>query len=244
MTVDVLHFPNRDEVPASVIASHVALGGVIVELGGHQGHTMLHLGSRLQASRYVVVEADPRNLLQLREACDRMGREVLCYAPMAICAASQCLPASELDRVFGGKQPFLFSLTGRWVRIHQSERDARREWTYSTSTCQPTQHLKVFPDVRFPHSVLVPAMTLDELMAEAIPSRIDLLWMDIEGAECGVLQTAAKETLTRVSALVLEAHQEALHEGSWSRAEAIAWLRDVGFELVATARQDIFLVRG
>jgi FkbM family methyltransferase len=50
-------------------------------------------------------------------------------------------------------------------------------------------------------------VTLDDLVQNAGLERIDLLKMDIEGAEYPVLLSTAPETLARVRCLVLEYHE-------------------------------------
>ena len=55
------------------------------------------------------------------------------------------------------------------------------------------------------HSITVPALTLDELVARAGGS-CDLLKLDIEGSEFEVLEAASAETLSRIKTIIMEYH--------------------------------------
>ena len=71
-------------------------------------------------------------------------------------------------------------------------------------------------------------MTLDDLVQNAGLERIDLLKMDIEGAEYPVLLSTAPETLARVRCLVLEYHE--FEAAAWRPAMLVEHLQAQGFE--------------
>jgi FkbM family methyltransferase len=75
----------------------------------------------------------------------------------------------------------------------------------------------------------VQADTLDSMVAETGP--VDLLKLDIEGAEFAVLEHASDETLRRISAVVAELHVEGQQE---RLASLVDRLRESGFTVVVS----------
>lgn len=70
----------------------------------------------------------------------------------------------------------------------------------------------------------VEALTLDELLHDS--GRIDLLKIDVEGAEFGVITSAQPETLAKLKAVVGELHLENHQDGA---GEVVERLRSAGF---------------
>jgi FkbM family methyltransferase len=86
-------------------------------------------------------------------------------------------------------------------------------------------------------TVQVEALTLADLMSRVpAQARIDLVKMDIEGAELDVLEGAPKELLERVSQFTIEFHQF-VHPESRPRVERIKQrFRNLGFWVVDFTR--------
>lgn len=219
-----------DEIPLAVLAKYVPKGGVIVELGAHQGATMRTLCEAFAPSKYIAVEADPRNVagleaVQFELMTGPQSADIEVYAPIAVVG-------SGADT----------------VTLHQSDaarrKGSRAPWTFSSSVCKPTAHIERFPHVTFNTKVEVCATSLAALLDMAEIASVDLLWMDIEGAERQVLeQFDGLGHLKDVAVINMEAHPESLHEGAWSRLDASVWLGLRGFKVVAEADQDILAVR-
>jgi FkbM family methyltransferase len=89
--------------------------------------------------------------------------------------------------------------------------------------------------------VRVPAVTLDSLVAEFDPDRIDLLKIDIEGAEWEVLSSSA--ALERVDAVVGELHPPLLEPGVSERA-VLALLSDFNLDVESFPAYGTTLFRG
>lgn len=92
--------------------------------------------------------------------------------------------------------------------------------------------------------VEVPALTLERLMAGA-PLAIDLMKMDIEGAELQVLESASEQTLQRIRQLTVEFHQF-LDPGLRGRIQALKRrLHRLGFWSLDFSRcnYDVLFVR-
>jgi FkbM family methyltransferase len=78
----------------------------------------------------------------------------------------------------------------------------------------------------------VQAITLEELLSTSGFPAIDLLKMDIEGAEKEVLQATSVDTLRRIQAAVIECHPHAGADSEWVADR----LRGAGMEVVCEPR--------
>ena len=83
----------------------------------------------------------------------------------------------------------------------------------------------------------VPSLSLDSLIASTGP--VDLLKLDVEGAEFDILDAASEESLSQVRAIVAELHLEARSE---RLSPTLARLRALGFT-VAVRRPPIYFWR-
>lgn len=84
--------------------------------------------------------------------------------------------------------------------------------------------------------VLVPAVTLDALIAESATSmdRV-VLWIDVEGATGIVLSGVTQEGLDRVDAILVELERSPSWVGQWSDTDVIEFLASRGLSLAMQA---------
>ncbi len=80
----------------------------------------------------------------------------------------------------------------------------------------------------FGREITVPTETLDAVAARRGLGRVDLIHMDVQGAEALVLRGAAA-TLRRTTALWIEVAERPLYAGQAARSEVEAMLRGAGF---------------
>jgi FkbM family methyltransferase len=85
-------------------------------------------------------------------------------------------------------------------------------------------------DLSVANSIIVPTLTLPELMTREKLERVDLLKLDLQGAERLVL-TGGVEALDRVSAIYTEVFFEPLYAGAWRFSETNEFLSSHGFKL-------------
>ena len=123
----------------------------------------------------------------------------------------------------------------REFRFSYDSRDGARG---SGSICRPTGHLKHFPTIAFSDPKLVRCYTLDELFLDQQLSKIDLLWVDIQGAEREMIQ-GGKWTLLFTRYLFIEAEEVQMYEGQALKPELIELLgknwtlvQDFGYNLL------------
>ena len=104
--------------------------------------------------------------------------------------------------------------------------------TGSSSLLNPTKHLTNHPEVKFDQGTnhMVLTAPLDSICKHLGVAKIDLLWIDTQGAELLVLKGAV-EILAGTSFIYLECSEEPLYQGAASYAEIKSFLGVHGFRL-------------
>jgi len=103
----------------------------------------------------------------------------------------------------------------------------------SSSLLKLGVHAKLYPGITYAQQIKVQAITLDQCLANLLPdraqrARINLLTMDIQGAELMALRGAVS-TLSHIDAIQLEVNYEELYEGCPNIWELDSFLADHGF---------------
>lgn len=101
----------------------------------------------------------------------------------------------------------------------------------SSSLLKPKDHLWFHPHVLFQKELEVGGKNLDEWRREEGIENIDLLWLDIQGAEPAVLR-AAPETLKRIHYLYTEVSLIETYERVELYGSFRKFLEEAGFEVV------------
>lgn len=188
---------------------------VIVDLGAHHGEEVLWMDARLgPLGAYIGVEADPRNARELR---DRLKN---CHGMTVIEAA-----ISDHDGT---------------VTLHLCD-NVTYQAKGSSSTHEPTGHLKYFEWCTFNENCEVKAVKLDTLMSQgwlATLPAIDLLWVDIQGAERDMI-AGGTEALKRTQFIMIEAESVEMYEGQALKPELLALLPD--FEVIEDFGYNVLL---
>jgi len=104
----------------------------------------------------------------------------------------------------------------------------------SSSILKPKSHLTDHPDVLFDKSIEVDAYTLDEWCRINGISKIDMLWLDMQGAEQKMLE-ASNEILKTVSVIHSEVSTRETYEGVKPYREYKAFLESRGFKVIREA---------
>jgi FkbM family methyltransferase len=108
----------------------------------------------------------------------------------------------------------------------------------SGSLAQPTGHLEHFPTITFSDPQMVTCYSLDQITdAEQIPV-IDLLWVDIQGAEQEMIR-GGQRALKRSRWCFMEAEEIQMYENQALKSELIAMMP--GWELVEDFGYNILL---
>lgn len=171
---------------------------VVVELGAQDGDDTEWLFKAAgEGCRYIAVEADFRNANLFR---GKFGRTAIRFHEKAI---------ADHD----GE-----------VTLYLCSNTVGHELA-SSSICRPTGHLEYFPWCKFDQTCRVSCITLDSLAESEGLDRIDLLWVDIQGAE-GQMIAGGAETLSRTRYLFIEAESKELYENQALEPDLLRMLPD------------------
>ena len=103
--------------------------------------------------------------------------------------------------------------------------------TFSSSLLKPKDHLTVCPHMKFEKQITVRAINLDEWAQKNNVEKIDLMWLDMQGAEFKVLK-AAPIILNTVSVIFSEVSLVEMYEGVPLYNQFKSWLKTKGFVVV------------
>jgi 2-O-methyltransferase len=173
---------------------------VIVELGARTGEDegWIREACRYSPGLYLMVEPDMRNCQKIMEDSGLglgNGRRLILGA---------CASYDGLITFYGGEAP-----------------DEHRSRT-SGSIRRPTGHLEALPDYTFPEELrtVVPCFTLDTIYKRSYLQRIDLLWVDIQGAERDMI-AGGQHALEHTRYLFMEAGDFEFYAGQALKPELL-----------------------
>lgn len=106
--------------------------------------------------------------------------------------------------------------------------------TAASSLLEPYDYVKDRPSVLF-HPLIVQTITLDQWAEEHGITKVDFLWLDMQGAELTVLKASPKIFPT-VKALLIEASLAERFKGNPLYNEILEWMESHSFRAL---RQDI-----
>lgn len=180
---------------------------VVVELGAHTGEDgeiferCCMPGAKLT---HVMVEPDPRNCEQILK---------------------RHRPAADW-RLWQGAVADTHGL--REFHTCWNTRDTSRA---SGSLLAPTAHLIHFPFIKFESTINVPCFTLDRIYEVERITKIDLLYVDVQGAERLVI-AGGQNALRHTRYAFMEAEPEVeLYEGEALKPELTQIMADLGWEV-------------
>ena len=139
---------------------------------------------------------------------------------------------------------YAFALSDRvgTVELHVSSGAS----TASSSIFAPKEHLVEHPSVHFEKKIQVPMLTLEIWAQQYGISRVDFLWLDMQGAELAALKGMGK-LLDTARALHIEVSTKESYAGAPLYPELASWMRERGFvvkhERFEGSQGDIFFAR-
>jgi len=205
------YLANRDRISYAACAKYLPLDPVIVEAGAYDGSNT-------------------------REFCRHWPDcRVFSFEPVPSARVRLDSVASEFPgRVY--PQPLALGDRTGDAEMYVSGR-AGQGGEQSSSLLAPAATLEEFPDVDFLETrVPVRVTRLDEWAAEAGVSRIDFLWLDLQGMELAALKGCG-DLLQRVSAIHCEVQNVALYAGAPLYRDVARWLGNRGFTV---SREAVF----
>ena len=162
---------------------------VILEIGAHHGTETLRFLETFEHATVYAFEADP-DVAKIWHANVKDPRAEL--IEMAISSQKGALT------------------------FHRSRStDDTREGDASGSLKAPTEQMDRFPHIKFDQDITVPAISLDEWVAEAGLDRIDFIWADVQGAEDQLI-AGGRQTLEAARHFYTEYGKYQLYQGHLS----------------------------
>ena len=181
------------------IFSRTGFPQVIVEVGSFNGLDSLEFSRMFPSARVYAFEADPRNYKAVKRNVSI--RKQITPIPQAV-----------------------FNFTGQGV-FHASGGDGGG----SGSMLFPRPKLvETFPHITFGEQFPVDTTTLSDWSQQNDIKKIDLIWMDAQGAELHILQ-GMEDLLSEVHVVLLEVWTQPYYEGSGILDELQDYLRGFGF---------------
>jgi FkbM family methyltransferase len=97
--------------------------------------------------------------------------------------------------------------------ISRKQEGEKKPWDASGSIKRPTQHITLHPDIDFGEPIKIQTTTLDSWCLSSGIKNINLIWMDVQGAEMDVF-SGAKESLAITEWLYTEYSVIPLYDGA------------------------------
>lgn len=213
--------------PAGVrMADLVALVGTpsptILEIGAHDGTHTLRFFKAFAEPTIHCFEPEPRALERWHRALDQRSGVYI----HAVAVGSQS--GRAIFHRSSGRHP------------GPDGKPMAQGWDYSGSLKAPRRHRELYPAVSFERTMEVPVVSIDDWIQDQEIGVVDLVWMDVQGAEADVFRGMV-HTLPRVRLIYTEYSNEELYEGQPSLGELLAMLPE--FEVVEQFEQDVLLRR-
>lgn len=109
--------------------------------------------------------------------------------------------------------------------------DPENDISRSSSLLEPKEHLKLYPDVKFNKSIEVQTINLDEWSQLNNINHVDMMWLDMQGAELDALKGAPNLLKTVkvvfIKIALLETYKNVPHY-----AVVRSWLESKGFTMI------------
>ena len=187
---------------------------VIFDIGACEGEDSIRFTRLFPLARIHAFEPLPANQALVRANFERFA---------AANASLECLALSDaageaVFHVSSGQPPNLF---------------AGENWNYgnkSSSLLAPAKEEAMHGWIEFKEDITVPTDTIDSFCARHGIGRIDLVHMDVQGAEMMVLRGAAR-MLPRITGVWLEVSATELYRGQALDREIARFMRARGFTL-------------
>jgi len=128
-------------------------------------------------------------------------------------------------------QKALSDVTGRSI-FYVSSQDTSGTWpSASSSLLPPKEHLIYHPQTKFPRTIEVETISLDDWASNEGVSKVDFFWLDMQGYELNTLQVS--ELALKASVIFTEVLFVEAYAGQYLYADTVKWMNEHGFKLLA-----------
>ena len=189
-----------ESISKAILKRYLPLNPVIVDCGAHDGSDTIALAKLSKQATVHAFEAMP-DLYKKLVVNTQQYDNIKCYQ---LALADQT-----------GKMNFYIS---------EGASDA------SSSLLEPKEHLNDHPSTFFNSKIVVKAETLDDWARTYNITRVDMLWLDMQGFELNMLK-ASNEILKLVSVIHTEVSTKETYKNVGQYTEYRSFLEDKGFEV-------------
>ncbi len=185
---------------------------VIFEIGSCEGEDTIRLKKSFPNASIYTFEPLPANVIKIKSNLKKYG---------VSCERLFQLALSDQD----GSADFYVS-SG-----HPNDRPKEKTWDYgnkSSSLLPPKEHKKILKWIKFNEKIEVPTKRLDTFCAENGIDKIDIMYIDVQGAELLVLKGAG-EMLETVGAVWMEVEAIELYRGQPLKSDVENFMKSHGF---------------
>lgn len=195
---------------------------IIFEIGVHIG-TDTKIIKKLTRSNFIYgFEPDPRNIDILKER-----NRISLFKRFYDCALSNT----------EGEATFYLS-SGHPPEIYDDP-DMNKEWSASNSLKTPNNHLDLHEWCKFDSSINVKTFRMDDVCKDLKIDKIDLIWMDVQGAEDLVIEGMG-ELKNNIRFIYTEYNNDDLYHGS-PTLEKIISILGKSWEIYELYENDVLL---
>jgi FkbM family methyltransferase len=146
----------------------------------------------------------------------------------------QFIETARTTSSFSNVRTFNLALSSQsgMAKIHIGKSGAGLSGMGSSSLLKPKEHLLEFPEIDFSEIRSVETVTLEDFSNSHNVKFIDLLWLDVQGAELSVLLQNSGFVKRIVRAIHLEISRKELYEGAPIYKDVVGALIDLDFKIV------------
>ena len=192
---------------------------VIVECGAHYGEDTIRFLHTFSGCHIHAFECDPRNLAIIRK---HLSLEQRCSInPIALGKQNGTMPFYQAFK----SEP----LQKKYEWIGSEDFESLRLGNSGSSSLKKSSR----PDLTNSKTIEVPVTTLDSYAYE----RVDLLWIDVQGAEKDLLE-GASNTLSKTKHIWIEAG-ETTYQDAMTIKETKQLLNEHGFQFIKKDKNDL-----
>ena len=195
---------------------------IIFEIGVHIGKDTERI-KELTGSNFIYgFEPDPRNIQILNER-----NRLSLFEKFYDCALSN-LDGESIFYLSSGHPPEVYK-----------DPDINKEWSASNSLKAPKNHLDIHTWCKFEERLNVKTLRMDHVCNEIGLNKIDLVWMDVQGAEDLVIEGMG-EFKNNIRFIYTEYNNNDLYDGSPTLQRIISSLGE-GWTAEAIYQNDVLL---
>lgn len=193
--------PTPGVIPKWLIGRYLPANPVILEAGAHDGTDTVEMSQLWPDATIHAFEPIPDLYARMKEK------------------------TQNIDRIFTYEMGLGSKRQKSKIYVSSGSSDA------SSSLLKPKQHLKINPHVKFEKTITIQVDTIDGWAKSNNISKLDFMWLDLQGMELPVLQHA-KSILQTTKLILAEVSLIETYEGVAQVDELKTFMSEAGFKII------------